>query len=110
MADEFGKLVDGVNPVIATDTEWFSVPTDHQYQGYVRVVNFGATDATYRIAGVSGAGVAVADKDIEAYATEIRAGDIHDLTMDMDSLETLVVYASTASIAFNYRGLDIDVS
>lgn len=108
MADSFKKLVTGVNPLATTLTEWFSVPTGHEYQGYVRIANLGSVATTYRIAGVSGTGVSPVSADYEAYDTTLEEGEIHDLTMDLSALETLVVYASSANVAFNYRGLDID--
>lgn len=107
MADSFKKLVSGVNPASTTLTEWFSVPANHEYQGYVRVTNLGSVASTYRIAGVSGTGVSPTSADYEAYDTELEEGEIHDLTFDLAELETLVVYADSANVSFNYRGLDI---
>jgi hypothetical protein len=107
VADSYGKLVTGIKPPASELTEWFSVPADHKFQGYVRITNIGVA-ATYRIAGVTGTGVSVTSKDYEVYDTELRVGDIHDLTMDLNELETLVVWASTVNVTFNFRGLDID--
>ena len=108
MADSFKKLIPGINPIASAETEWFSVPSGHEYQGYVRVVNIGATATSYRIAGVSGPGAPPSDADWEAYDTDPEVGEVHDLTMDLGPLEALVVYAGSADVAFNYRGLDID--
>jgi hypothetical protein len=111
MADKFKKLVAGINPAATTSTEWFSVPADHEYQGYVRVSHVGSSGSgttSFRLAGVSGTGVAVTGADYESYNTVLEEGDIHDLTMDLAELETLVVYAESANVSFNYRGLDID--
>lgn len=111
MADSFKKLVDGINPVATTLTEWFSVPEDHEYQGYIRVSHVGSSGSgttSFRLAGVSGTGVSPTAADYEAYNTELEEGDIHDLSMDLTELETLVVYADSGNVSFNYRGLDID--
>ena len=107
MPESFGKLVDGINPAATTLTEWFSFLAGHEYQGYVRVVNIGASDATFRIAGVSGTGVAVVSADYEGHTTDLEVGTIIDLTFDLGELETLSVWASTANVTFNYRGLDL---
>lgn len=108
MSDLFKKLVSGINPPANSRREWFSVPANHQYQGYVRITNLGTEKATYRLAGVAWAGSIPTTKDYEAYNTNIGPGDIHDLTMDLNELETLVVWASSSNVVFNYRGLDID--
>lgn len=107
MADSFKKLIPGVNPAALISTEWFSVPEGHEYQGYVRVSYSGTTEARYQIAGVTGTGVTPVAADWEVYAN-LDDGEVHDLTMDLAEFETLVVYASSADVAFNYRGLDID--
>ena len=108
MVDSFKKLVPGINPLAATLTEWFSVPAGHEFQGYVRISNLGATEIIVRTAGVSGTGVAPTNKDYEAYNTTLSEGDIIDMTMDLSALETLVVYSDSANAVFNFRGLDID--
>jgi hypothetical protein len=111
MADSFKKLVSGINPLATTSTEWFSVPADHEYQGYVRVAHVGSSGSgttSYQLAGVAGTGVTPGMEDYEAYNTSLEEGEIHDLTMDLTELETLIVYADSANVSFNYRGLDID--
>jgi len=111
MPDSFKKLVSGVNPAATTLTEWFSVPADHEYQGYVRVAHVGSSGSgttSFRLAGVSGTGVSPILADYELYNTELEEGEVHDLTMDLASLETIVVYADSANVSFNFRGLDIE--
>ena len=111
MADSFKKLVAGINPLATALTEWFSVPAGHEYQGYVRVAHVGTAGSgttSFRLAGVSGTGVTPVLADYELYNTELEEGDVHDLTMDLSALETVVVYADSANVSFNYRGLDID--
>ena len=111
MSDSFKKLVSGINPAATTLTEWFSVPAAHEYQGYVRVAHVGTAGSgttSFRLAGVSGTGVTPGLEDYEMYNTELEEGEVHDLTMDLTELETLVVYADSANVSFNYRGLDID--
>ena len=111
MADSFKKLVDGINPAATTLTEWFSVPADHEYQGYVRVAHVGSSGSgttSFRLAGVSGTGLTPGTEDYELYNTELCEGDLYDITMDLTELETLIVYADSANVSFNYRGLDID--
>ena len=111
MSDSFKKLVPGINPAATTLTEWFSVPADHEYQGYIRVAHVGSSGSgttTFQLAGVTGTGISPVTADYEAYNTTLEEGDIHDLTMDLEELETLVVYADSGNVSFNYRGLDID--
>jgi hypothetical protein len=108
MADTFKKLVNGKVGAVA-NAEWFSVPASTQYQGYVRVSNTGAA-ATYRIAGVAATGTVPTTADYEAYDVDLEVGDVHDLTMDLNALETLVIQSSTTDVVFNFRGLSIDVS
>ena len=43
MSDLFDKIVAGVNPSADTETEWFTVPTNHSYTGTIRFSHVGSS-------------------------------------------------------------------
>ena len=111
MADSFDKLVNGINPAADTETEWFSVPTDHSYQGTVRVAHIGTSGAgitNYSMSVVSATGVSVTAADRMARNVELDEGDLDDLTIELGEGKTLVVEADSNNVSFNLFGLDIN--
>jgi len=109
MADEFKKLVPGINPNTTT-VEWFTVPAGHQYQGYVRATfnaSSGAATSEYIIHGLSSSGASTTNLNMEVKKT-ISYGDVAYHNFDMGPGEALSITSSSDRITFNYRGLDID--
>ena len=111
MADRFKKLVPGINPTSgAGTTEWFIVPDNRQYQGYVRVAfnaSAGSAVSEYSIYGLSSSGAATTNANLEA-KNSLDYGDFAYHNFDMGPGEALAVGTDSDRITFNFRGLDID--
>jgi len=111
MSDEFKQLVTGINPTSGTGTtEWFAVPANHQYQGYVRATfnaSSGSATSEYKIYGLSSSGAATTNINLEA-RNELDYGDFAYHNFDMGPGEVLSVGSDSDRITFNFRGLDID--
>ena len=104
--DSFG-LIGSLNPAALTETEFIVCPTDHEYQGTVRICNIDSVEITYRLAHTDITGAATSE-DWDVYDAPLGVGEVDDITMEMGENETLRVYASTANVSFKYSGLDIN--
>ncbi len=113
MADNFGKLVAGIAPSSGSGTtEWFTVPDNHQYQGYIRAAHNGSSGSgttEYTIYGLSSSGASPTVADIERVGS-IDYGDTDDLTFDLAPGEAIAIQSTDGLVSFNFRGLDIDGS
>lgn len=95
----------GVDPVVTTLTDLYTVPAATQFSGHVIVANRGAA-TTLRIA-LSPAGAAIANGHYIAYDVAIAANDVYESpSFELTATDKVRVYAGIATLSFNLTGLE----
>lgn len=103
------KILGQISPSVATDTTLYTVPSDTQsVVSTINVCNTTASSITCRIAAVPN-GQSLSLQHYIAYDATVSAKDSVSLTIGvtLGTGDTLVVYASTASVSFGAFGSEV---
>ena len=103
------KVLGQVNPSANTATTAYTVPSSTEtIISTITICNLGPAPATYRIA-VRPDGETLANKHYIVYDSSVAPQSTDTLTigMTLDATDDVIVYASTATMAFNLFGSEI---
>ena len=103
------KVLGQVNPAHHTLATAYTVPSDTETViSTITVANLGSAPATYRIA-VRPNGASLANEHYIVYDSSVAPQSTDTLTigMTLDATDDVIVYASTATMAFNLFGSEI---
>ena len=103
------KVLGQVNPAHHTLATAYTVPSDTETViSTITVANIGAAPATYRIA-VRPNGDTLANEHYIVYDSNVAPQSTDTLTIGitLDATDDVIVYASTATMAFNLFGSEI---
>ena len=103
------KVLGQVNPAHHTLATAYTVPSDTETViSTITVANIGAAPATYRIA-VRPNGASLANEHYIVYDSSVAPQSTDTLTIGitLDATDDVIVYASTATMAFNLFGSEI---
>ena len=103
------KVLGQVNPAHHTLATAYTVPSDTETViSTITVANLGPAPATYRIA-VRPNGASLANEHYIVYDSSVAPQSTDTLTigMTLDATDDVIVYASTATMAFNLFGSEI---
>ena len=103
------KVLGQVNPAHHTLATAYTVPSDTETViSTITVANLGSAPATYRIA-VRPNGASLANEHYIVYDSSVAPQSTDTLTIGitLDATDDVIVYASTATMAFNLFGSEI---
>ena len=103
------KVLGQVNPAHHTLATAYTVPSDTETViSTITVANLGPATATYRIA-VRPNGASLANEHYIVYDSSVAPQSTDTLTIGitLDATDDVIVYASTATMAFNLFGSEI---
>ena len=103
------KVLGQVNPAHHTLNTAYTVPSDTETViSTITVANLGSAPATYRIA-VRPNGASLANEHYIVYDSNVAPQSTDTLTIGitLDATDDVIVYASTATMAFNLFGSEI---
>ena len=103
------KVLGQVNPAHHTLATAYTVPSDTETViSTITVANLGPAPATYRIA-VRANGAPLANEHYIVYDSSVAPQSTDTLTIGitLDATDDVIVYASTATMAFNLFGSEI---
>ena len=103
------KVLGQVNPAHHTLNTAYTVPSDTETViSTITVANLGSAPATYRIA-VRPNGASLANEHYIVYDSSVAPQSTDTLTIGitLDATDDVIVYASTATMAFNLFGSEI---